>query len=92
MTQAEISGLTSTEPEKMFQEMLVAIRDSLSYLASSDDVEDGEVEDSEDTEQGMLSDDDEPSWVMGTFTKMVQQRMDSVLQKQMKLDKLTQPG
>jgi len=51
-------------------EMLDAIRDSLSDVASSDVEEDGE--DNEDTEQGKLSEDDEPGWVMGTISKMVQ--------------------
>jgi hypothetical protein len=92
MTHAEIVGLMSREPEKTFEEMLVAIGDSLGDLASSDDGEDGEDEDDEETEQGKLSDDDEPGWVMGTITKMVQQRMESFRQKQMKLDELTQPG
>jgi len=72
--------------------MLVAIGDSLSDLASSDDGEDGEDEDDEETEQGKLSDDDEPDWVMGTINKTVQQRMESFRQTQMKLDELTQPG
>jgi len=38
-----------------------------------------------------LSEDDEPSWVIGTITKTVQQRMQRFRQKQMKLDELTQP-
>jgi hypothetical protein len=84
--------LTSREPEKTFEEMLVAIGDGLSDLASSDDGENGEDEDDEETEQGKLSDDDKTGCVMGTITKMVQQRMESFWQKQMKLDKLTQPG
>jgi hypothetical protein len=92
MTHAEIAGLTSTEPEKTFEEMLDAIGDSLSDLASSDDGEDGEEEDDEVTEQGNLSEDDEPGWVMGTITKTVQQRMERFPQKQMKLDELTLPG
>jgi hypothetical protein len=92
MTQAEIAGLTSREPEKTFEEMLVAIGDSLSDLASSDDGEDGQEEDDEETEQGNLSEDDEPGWVMGTITKTVQQRMERFRQKQMKLDELTQTG
>jgi len=71
--------------------MLVAISDSLSNRASSNDGEDGEDEDDEETEQGKLSEDDEPSWVMGTITKTVQQRMEKFWQKQMKLDELTQP-
>ena len=91
MVHTEIAGLTSREPEKTFEEMMAAIGDSLSDLASSDDGEDGEDED-EETEQGKLSEDDEPGWVMGTITKTVQQRMESFRQKQMKLDELTQPG
>jgi hypothetical protein len=83
MTHAELAGLTSRMPEKMFQEMLVAIGDSLSNLASSDDGEEAEDEDDEETEQGKLSEDDEPGWVMGTITKTVQQRMERFLQKQM---------
>jgi len=71
MKLAEIAGLTYREPKKMFEEMLVAIGDSLSDLASSDDGEDGEDEDDEETEQGKLSDNDEPGWVMGTITKTV---------------------
>ena len=82
----------SREPEKTFEEMLVAIGDSLSDLASSDDGEDGEEEDDEETEQGNLSEDDEPGWVMGTITKMVQQRIQRFRQKQMKLAELTEPG
>jgi hypothetical protein len=92
MTQAEIAGLTSREAEKTFEEMLVAIGDSLSDLASSDDGEDGEEEDDEETEQGNLSGDDEPAWVMGTITKTIQQRMERFRQKQIKVDELTQPG
>jgi len=74
--------------------MLNAIRDSLSDLASSDDQEDGQDEDDddEDTGLGKLSEDDEPSWVMGTISKIGQHCMESFRQKQMRLDKLTQPG
>jgi len=92
MPHAEIAGLTSREPEKSFEEMLVAIGDIVSDLANSDDGEDGEEEDDEETEQGNLSEDDEPGWVMGTITKTVQQRMERFRQKQMKLNKLSQPG
>jgi hypothetical protein len=92
MTQAEIAGLTSRDPKKTFEEMVVAIGDSLRDLASSDDGEDGEEEDDEETEQGNLSEDDEPGRVMGTINQMVQQRMERFRQKQMKLDELTQPG
>jgi len=91
MTHTELAGLTSRKPEKTFEEMLVAIGDSMSDLASSDDGEDGEDEDDEETEQGKLCEDDEPGWVMGTITKTVQQRMKRFRQKQMKFDELTQP-
>jgi len=92
MTHAEIAGLTSRKPEKTFEEMLVAIGDSLSDLASCNDGEDGEDEDDEATEKGKLSEDDEPGWVIGTITKTVQQHMERFQQKQMKLNELTQPG
>jgi hypothetical protein len=72
--------------------MLVAIGDSLSDLASSDDGEDGEDEDDKETVQGKLCENDKPGWVMGTITKTVCQRMASFRQKQIKLDELTQPG
>jgi hypothetical protein len=92
MPHDEIAGLTSRVPEKTFEEMMVAIGDSLSDLASSDDGVDGEEENADETEQRNLSEDDEPSWVMGTITTTVQQRMDRFRQKQMKFDELTQPG
>jgi hypothetical protein len=92
MTHADIAELTSRESEKTFEQMLVAIGDSLSDLPSSDNGEDGQDEDDEETEQGKLSEDDEPSWVMGTITKMVLQRMERFRQKQMELDKFTPPG
>ena len=72
--------------------MVVAIGASLSDLASSDDEEDGEDEDEEETEHGKLSEDDEPSWVMGTISRLVQQWMERFRQKLMKLDELIQPG
>ena len=92
MTHAELTGLTSRKPEKMFEEMLVAIGDSLSDLAISDDGEDGEDKDDEETMQGKLSEDDEPGWVMGTIKKMVKKRMERFRQKEMKLGEFTQSG
>jgi len=80
---AETVGLTNAHPEKTFQEMMVAIGDNLSDLASSDDGEDDDDEDDEETEQGQLSEDAKPSWVMGTITKTVQQRLERFPQKQM---------
>jgi len=69
---AEITGLTTREPELICEEMIVAIGVSLSDLASSGSGENGEDEDGEETEQGKLSEDDEPGWVMGTITKTIQ--------------------
>jgi len=89
---AENVGLTDREPEKTFQEIMVAIGDSLSDLASSDDGDDGEDEDDEETEKGQLSEDDEPGWVMGAITKPVKPRLQRFRQKQMNLDDMTQPG
>jgi len=89
VTQAEIVGLKSRESEKTFQEILVAIGASRSDLASSDDWEDGEDQDDEKSEQGKLSKDEEPGWVMGTITKTVQQRRDRFRQKQNTLDEMT---
>jgi len=85
---------TSTKLETTCKEMLSAIGDSLSDLASSEDEEDGEDEDDDekDTELGELSDDDEPGWVMGTISKTVLRRMESFRQKQMRPDELTNPG
>jgi hypothetical protein len=94
MMTADNGGATTGKPETKFGEMLNAIRDSVSDLASSDDERDREDEEDaeEDTELGKLSDDDEPGWVMGTITKTVQHHMVSFRQKQMRLDELTQPG
>jgi len=86
------AGLTTNELEKKCHGMMVTISDSLSDLASSDDVEAGQDEDDEETAQGKLSEDDKPSWVMGTIYKMVQQRKERFQQKQIKLNQLTEPG
>ena len=93
MTTAESAGGTTRMPETTFEEMMNAIGDNPSDLATSDDEQDSEDEEDkeEDTELGKLSD-DEPGWVMGTISKNVQHRMESFRQKQMRLDKLTQPG
>jgi len=94
MTTAENECATTGKHETSFEEMLNAIGDSLSDLASSDDEQDGaeKEDDEEDSELGNHSDDDEPGWVMGTITKTVQHRMESFRQKQMRLDELAQPG
>jgi hypothetical protein len=69
MKRAGIAGWTSREPQIWFEEMLVAIGDSLNDVASSDNGDDGENEDDDNTEQGKVSEDGEPSRVMGTITK-----------------------
>jgi len=58
---AENAGLKTREPKNTFHEMMVAIGDSLSNIATSDNGEDGEDQDDDDAEQGKLSEDDEPS-------------------------------
>ena len=94
MRNAEKVGLTTTKPETTFGEMLNPIGDSLSNLASFDYVENGDNEDDDEEDSSLvkLSEDDEPGWVMGTISQMVQYHMQRFRQKQMKLDKLTQPG
>jgi len=94
MTTAENVGATTRKPETMFEDMLHAIGESLSHLACSDDMQDGEEEESEekDTELSKLSDDNVPGWVIGPMSKTVQHRMESFRQKQMTLDRLTQLG
>ena len=46
-------------PEKKFPQILVAIRDSLSNITSSDDGDDREAGNDEETQQGKVSEDDE---------------------------------
>jgi len=94
MRSAETLGLTTRMPEKTFEELLSANRDSLGYLASSDDGEDWEDDDDDEehSEPGKLSDNDERGWGMGTITKPVQYHMERFRQMQMRLDELTQLG
>jgi len=93
MSNVEKARLTTREPEKRFEEMWNAIGDGLSDLASSDDEEDaGDEEEDDDTEQGKLSEDDEPGWGMGTISKTVQRRINRYWQKQMMRCRLIQPG
>jgi len=93
MSNVDKAELTTRKPEKTFEEMLNAIGDSLSDLASSNNEADPEdEEEDEDTEQGKLSKDDEPGRVMGMISKTAQCRLERFWPKQMKLDGLTQPG
>jgi hypothetical protein len=87
---SEIWRLTTREHERLFYEMLIAIEDSLSYIATSDGGENEEYENEEETGQGKLSEDDEPGWVMCTISKMVKHRIEMLRQKQMKLAELTE--
>jgi hypothetical protein len=80
MTHSEMVGCMSREPEKTFKDMLLAIRDCVSYLPSSDDREDWEDEDNEVNKQGNWSEDGEPGWVMGPISKLVQQRVERLRQ------------
>jgi len=85
---------TTTKPDITFEEMLNAIGDSLSNLGCSQDEVDGEDEDvdGDDTGHGKLSEDDELGWVMGTISTTIQHHIQSVQQKHIRLDELTQPG
>jgi len=84
--EAQNAGVTAREPKKTFPEMMVAIWDSLSDIASSYNGEDGEDGNDKETEQGQRSEDNEPDWVMSMITKPVQQRMERFRLKLMKLD------
>jgi hypothetical protein len=94
MGNVEKGRSTTTKPEIPFEEMSNAVGDSLSDLARSQDEEDGEDEDNDEqyTGHGKLSQDDEPGWLMGTICTMVPHRMESIWQKQMRLDEVTQLG
>jgi hypothetical protein len=72
--------------------MLNAIGDSLSDLASLEHQEDEEDEDDDkaDAGHGKLSEDDDPGWVMGTSSQMVQHWMERFGQRQLRLAECTQ--
>jgi hypothetical protein len=72
-------GASTEQPETPFEEMLNAMGDSLSDLASCDDGQNGESEedDEENPDLGKVSDDDESGWVMDTITKTLQHRIES---------------
>jgi hypothetical protein len=83
---------TTRKPEQTFEEMNT-IREGLSDLAYSNDKEDGkDEEEDQDRGLGKLSKDDKRGWVIGTISKMVPHRMESIWLTQMRLGKLTQPG
>jgi len=68
MRNAENSGLKTREPEWPFEDMIIAIGDILTDLASCNDEKYGEDEDDEDRELGKLSKDNEQLWVVGTIS------------------------
>ena len=94
MRNAEKAGWTTRKPEKTFPELMYSIGDSLSDLGSCEEEVDGEntTDDQDDTELHNLSEDDEPSWVMGTISKMVHQAMERLWQKEIRLNEVMQPG
>jgi hypothetical protein len=89
---AENTELMTREGNIMFHTIMVAIGDSLSDIISSNVGEDGEDDDVEETELAQLSQNDKPGWVMGTINKMVQQCMERICQRHMKIDELIQLG
>jgi len=90
MNHTQNPGLRTGAPEMTYEEMQLAMSDCLSHHACSDDAED-EEDDDEHIEQGKLGEGDEPGCMIGKMSKMVEQHMQRVRQKQMKLDNLTHP-
>jgi len=91
MNHAEAARLTRREPKKTYDEMHFATIDRLCDLASSDSMEDEDDVD-EEIGQGIMSEDDETGWLMGTITTTIQQCMARFRQKKIMLHKLTWPG
>jgi hypothetical protein len=94
MRNVEQARLTTTKPKTTFEEAINSIGSSLSDFASCNNSDDGEDkdDDEEDTELGKMCKDEQPGWVMGTISKMVQHPKGRVRQRRTRLDKLTQPG
>jgi len=88
LTTTESTGATTRNSNTLLEEMLNAISDILTDLASSNNEQAGkdEEQDVEVSELGNLNDDDEPGWVMGTFSITVQHPIESVWQKRMRLN------
>jgi len=86
--------LTTGKPILTYETKLNAIGDSLGDLASSEDEKVGVDKDDDeyDTELSKLSEDDEPGWVMGIVSEMIQHGLESFWEKQMMLDDLTRLG
>jgi hypothetical protein len=80
---SEKPRLILREPVKAIHDMMGAIEDSMRDCSSSDDGEDGDNENDENAEQGRMSEDDKPGWVMGKISEPDQQRLERSQQKQM---------
>lgn len=72
--------------------MIITIQYTFSDLPTSNNGKHGEPSDVNKPAQSMVSNDEEPGWVIGTYTKIEQQALQRFLQMQMKLDKLSDPG
>jgi hypothetical protein len=81
MKNGENAGLINRELVKTLQEIMVAIGDNVSNPGTYNVGHNGEVKEDEQTEQGMLTKDDEPSWVIGRITNTVWQRMERSQQR-----------
>jgi len=81
MRQADTGELITGEPEITFQVIVIAVGDSLSDLAYSDNQQDGDDEDAEHTELSKLSKDEVPGGVLGAISKTVQQHIEGFWQK-----------
>ena len=94
MGNVEKAWSATTMSEITLKEVLNAIGDSLSDVASSDAVDDGEDEDDDEGDTGLckLSEDDQPSWELGSMSKTGHHRMESFWSKEMRLDELTYPA
>ena len=68
-------------------EVIITIQHTLSDLATSDNGEHGEDLDVKKTAQSLVSDNEEPGWVIGTLTRIAQQALRRFLRMQIKLDK-----
>lgn len=90
---AENEGWTSRQSEIPSEEILNAIRDGWSDLASSNNEEDMDSEeDDEHTDLGKLTKVDKPSQVMGAISNTVPQGIMIFPHKKKRLHKLTKPG
>jgi hypothetical protein len=66
---AQNAGLTTRELENQFHKMIATIGDSRSDVSCSNNGNDADDVENEETEQGQLSEDDDPGWVMDTITE-----------------------